>query len=59
MNLMGGHIWIESDGVGHGSTVTFVVRLGTSNEAGIVVDYDRNDAGVTVSVTRYETTSLI
>lgn len=59
VNLMGGHIWIESDGVGHGSTVTFVVRLGTNNEAGIVVDYDRNDAGVTVSVTRYETTSLI
>lgn len=59
VNLMGGHIWIESDGVGHGSTVTFVVRLGTSNEAGIVVDYDRDDGGVTVSVTRYETTSLI
>ena len=28
MNLMEGHIWIESDGPGRGSTVIFIVKLG-------------------------------
>lgn len=32
VNLMGGHMWIESEGVGHGSTVTFLVRLGICNK---------------------------
>lgn len=27
VNLMDGHIWIESEGVGRGSIVTFVVKL--------------------------------
>lgn len=27
VNLMDGHIWIESDGVGKGSVVTFIVKL--------------------------------
>lgn len=27
MQLMNGHIWIESDGLGRGSVVTFIVRL--------------------------------
>ena len=26
--MMGGHIWVESEGPGKGTTVTFVVRLG-------------------------------
>ncbi|XP_057964252.1 probable ethylene response sensor 1 [Malania oleifera] len=29
--LMGGHIWIESEGLDKGSTVTFVVKLGICN----------------------------
>ncbi|KAJ7973007.1 Ethylene receptor [Quillaja saponaria] len=29
VNLMGGHIWIESKGVDKGSTVTFIIKLGT------------------------------
>ncbi|XP_054818693.1 ethylene response sensor 1-like [Prosopis cineraria] len=28
VNLMGGHIWIESDGPDKGSTTTFIVKLG-------------------------------
>ncbi|XP_031287980.1 ethylene response sensor 1-like [Pistacia vera] len=28
VNLMGGHIWIESEGLNKGSTATFVVKLG-------------------------------
>ncbi|ESW35141.1 hypothetical protein PHAVU_001G210200 [Phaseolus vulgaris] len=28
VNLMGGHIWIESEGPGKGSTATFIVKLG-------------------------------
>ncbi|KAK1354263.1 Ethylene receptor [Heracleum sosnowskyi] len=28
VKLMGGHIWIRSDGLGKGTTVTFIVRLG-------------------------------
>ncbi|XP_044493688.1 probable ethylene response sensor 1 isoform X2 [Mangifera indica] len=28
VNLMGGHIWIESEGLDKGSTVTFLVKLG-------------------------------
>ncbi|KAL2453235.1 Ethylene receptor 1 [Abeliophyllum distichum] len=31
VNLMGGHIWAESDGLGKGSTFTFVVKLATCN----------------------------
>ncbi|KAL2535517.1 Ethylene response sensor 1 [Forsythia ovata] len=31
VNLMGGHIWTESDGLGKGSTFTFVVKLATCN----------------------------
>lgn len=27
VNLMDGHIWIESEGVGRGSIVTFIVKL--------------------------------
>ncbi|KAL8548758.1 hypothetical protein ACS0TY_007864 [Phlomoides rotata] len=37
VNLMGGHIWIESEGIGLGSTTTFVVKLGmctNPNEVG-------------------------
>ncbi|XP_047975059.1 probable ethylene response sensor 1 [Salvia hispanica] len=40
VNLMGGHMWVESEGLGHGSTVTFVVRLGKydkANKAGCIV----------------------
>ncbi|MED6172273.1 mitochondrial 2-enoyl thioester reductase [Stylosanthes scabra] len=36
VNLMEGHIWIESEGIGKGCTVTFIVRLGIpdrSNES--------------------------
>lgn len=28
---MGGHIWIESEGLGKGSTVAFIVKLGICN----------------------------
>lgn len=28
MNLMEGHIWIESEGIGKGCTVSFIVKLG-------------------------------
>jgi ethylene receptor len=28
VNLMDGHIWVESEGVGKGTVVTFVVKLG-------------------------------
>ncbi|GER24712.1 ethylene receptor [Striga asiatica] len=31
VNLMGGNIWIESEGLGKGSTFTFVVKLDTCN----------------------------
>ncbi|KAG6684259.1 hypothetical protein I3843_12G054000 [Carya illinoinensis] len=36
VNLMGGHIWLESEGIGKGCTATFVVKLGIpglSNES--------------------------
>lgn len=36
MNLMEGQIWIESEGLGRGSTAIFIVKLGTpgrSNES--------------------------
>jgi ethylene receptor len=28
VSLMGGHIWLESDGAGKGCTATFIVKLG-------------------------------
>ena len=28
---MGGHIWIESEGLGKGSTVAFIIKLGMCN----------------------------
>lgn len=28
---MGGHIWVESDGLEKGSTATFIVKLGICN----------------------------
>nr|GLL42562.1 probable ethylene response sensor 1 [Ipomoea trifida] len=31
VQLMGGHIWIESEGLGKGTTVTFIVKLGSCN----------------------------
>ncbi|KAK0581056.1 hypothetical protein LWI29_009410 [Acer saccharum] len=31
VNLMGGHMWIESEGLDKGSTVTFLVKLGICN----------------------------
>ncbi|XP_048336003.1 ethylene response sensor 1 isoform X1 [Ziziphus jujuba] len=31
VNLMGGHIWIESEGIDRGSTATFIVKLGICN----------------------------
>ncbi|XP_020224435.1 ethylene receptor [Cajanus cajan] len=31
VNLMGGHIWIESEGINKGSIVTFIVKLGIAN----------------------------
>ncbi|MBA0805357.1 hypothetical protein Gohar_004879, partial [Gossypium harknessii] len=31
VNLMGGHIWLESEGVNKGSTATFLIRLGICN----------------------------
>uniref|UniRef100_A0A5B6YNZ4 histidine kinase n=1 Tax=Davidia involucrata TaxID=16924 RepID=A0A5B6YNZ4_DAVIN len=31
VNLMEGHIWIESEGLNKGSTVTFIVKLGICN----------------------------
>ncbi|XP_019421672.1 PREDICTED: probable ethylene response sensor 1 isoform X2 [Lupinus angustifolius] len=30
VNLMGGHIWIESEGLDKGSTVTFIIKFGIS-----------------------------
>ncbi|KAK4406980.1 putative ethylene response sensor 1 [Sesamum angolense] len=36
INLMGGEIWIESDGPSKGSTVTFVVRLGICNNPNVL-----------------------
>ncbi|CAI7750821.1 unnamed protein product [Closterium sp. NIES-54] len=40
VSMMGGHIWVESEGPGKGTTVTFVVRLGLPEKAD-----DRNKAG--------------
>lgn len=34
VNLMGGHIWLESEGLDKGSTVTFLVKLGICNNPG-------------------------
>ncbi|KAK1428154.1 hypothetical protein QVD17_16982 [Tagetes erecta] len=31
VNMMGGHIWVESEGLGKGTTVSFLVRLGHCN----------------------------
>ncbi|KAL3644749.1 mitochondrial 2-enoyl thioester reductase [Castilleja foliolosa] len=31
VNLMGGHIWIESEGLGKGSTFSFIIKLGSFN----------------------------
>lgn len=31
VNLMGGHIWIESEGIGKGTTTTILIRLGNCN----------------------------
>lgn len=36
VNLMGGHIWLESEGLGKGCTAVFIVKLGIpecSNES--------------------------
>lgn len=41
MNLMEGHIWIESEGLGKGSTVIFIVKLGLPEQ---VSDVDRQIA---------------
>lgn len=32
MNLMGGHIWIESEGLDKGTTATFIIKLGNSSD---------------------------
>ncbi|KAH9786586.1 Histidine kinase domain-containing protein [Citrus sinensis] len=34
VNLMGGHIWLDSEGLDKGSTVTFLVKLGICNNPG-------------------------
>lgn len=34
VNLMGGHMWLESEGLDKGSTVTFLVKLGICNNPG-------------------------
>ena len=31
VSMMGGHIWIESGGLGKGTTVAFLVKLGQCN----------------------------
>ncbi|KAG9159906.1 hypothetical protein Leryth_005666 [Lithospermum erythrorhizon] len=31
VNLMGGHIWVESEGLGKGCTVTCIIKLGIAN----------------------------
>ncbi|GMN52378.1 hypothetical protein TIFTF001_021518 [Ficus carica] len=46
-NLMGGHIWIESDGLDKGSTATFVVKLGICNN---LSDPSRNEQIGEVSI---------
>ncbi|KAK4418101.1 ATP-dependent RNA helicase DEAH13 [Sesamum alatum] len=71
VNLMGGEIWIESDGQGKGSTVTFIVRLGTCNNPNVLpsaavgeanhrrddlFNFSRNDNLASLSVPRYVTT---
>lgn len=33
MNLMEGHIWIESEGLGKGSTATFIIKLGIGSNS--------------------------
>lgn len=33
VNLMEGHIWIESEGVGKGCTATFIVKLGIPDQS--------------------------
>lgn len=47
VNLMGGHIWIESDGLDKGSTATFVVKLGICNNPS---DPSRNEQIREVSI---------
>lgn len=32
MNLMGGHIWVESEGLGKGTSVAFFVELGVCKD---------------------------
>ncbi|KAJ0791037.1 putative histidine kinase [Helianthus annuus] len=39
---MGGHIWVESEGLGKGTTVTFLVRLGHCNSP---IDPTRHGSG--------------
>ncbi|KAE9615875.1 putative histidine kinase [Lupinus albus] len=43
VNLMGGHIWIESEGLDKGSTVTFIIKFGNS---GNTDSSDNNDANI-------------
>jgi ethylene receptor len=31
VSLMGGHIWLDSEGIGRGCTSTFIVKLGVSD----------------------------
>lgn len=51
---MGGHVWIESEGLGLGSTATFVVKLGTCtnpNEAAAIIDRPHQRMGITTPET--------
>ncbi|GFQ02481.1 ethylene receptor 1 [Phtheirospermum japonicum] len=50
VNLMGGHIWIESEGVGKGSTFSFIVRLGACNNPNEPADV----ADGAINQTRYD-----
>lgn len=33
VNLMEGHIWLESEGLGKGCTATFIVKLGIAEQS--------------------------
>ncbi|XP_076894060.1 ethylene response sensor 1-like [Bidens hawaiensis] len=43
VNLMGGHIWVESAGLGKGTMVTFLVRLGHCNSPNVATRHGSSE----------------
>ena len=55
---MGGHIWIDSEGIDKGSTANFVVKLGICNNPS---DSSKNDhiAEVTIAMDLNQSSEII